>query len=44
MRSEDPGPEDPALFIPGEDLVYWPSTLCGVLEYWSTGKNPFLSS
>ena len=42
--SKDPGPEDPALVIPGGVLGYWHSTLCGVLEYWSDGvmeKTPF---
>jgi len=27
----------PALFISGGDLVYWPSTLYGVMKYWSDG-------
>jgi hypothetical protein len=31
-ESKDPGPEDPALVIPGGDLVYGHSMLRGVLE------------
>ena len=30
--SKYPGPEDPALVIPGGDLVYWHSKLFGVME------------
>jgi hypothetical protein len=42
--SKDPGPEGPALIIPGGDLVYRHLTIYGVLEYWSDGvmdKPPF---
>ena len=35
--SKDPGPEGPALIIPGGDLVYRHLTIYGVLEYWSDG-------
>ena len=40
-KSKDPGLEDPALVIPGGDLVYWHLNDLrsnGVMEYWSNGK------
>jgi hypothetical protein len=35
--SKGPGPEGPALIIPGGDLVYRHLTIYGVLAYWRDG-------
>jgi len=46
FENKDPGPEGPALIIPGGDLVCRHLTIYGVMEYWSDGvmkETPFLT-